>query len=253
MQSQSTKQLSLTKDAIKQRNHRAKKKKHVLTLNRMVEKEFPWDHLEILNQASIGNPDQDYGQTYWSLNFVHASDPNVKRGKVGGGIVYQNGHTFDRNFMHKGEVTSSTSKKLSEYIWFIFHSLQASQMVNHPLTYLRVQAIHGEHTRLHTDSFRGLTKSYVMFHHNDPYKCGLKIHNFPKFRTSVVKIKGHKFIPLGYSSNHGIRLIGLDGSLDSSIAAARYEFPPETLQFIEPLGELPFVVVGIKEDIRVCS
>jgi hypothetical protein len=70
-----------------------------------------------------------------------------------------------------------------------------------------------------------MTKSYVLFHHDSENRCGLNIFNSPVFRTSVVKIKGHKLIPFGYSSMHGIKLIGMDCLLNSSSNAAKYEFP----------------------------
>jgi hypothetical protein len=63
---------------------------------------------------------------------------------------------------------------------------------------MRVSAIMGARTKLHTDNFNGPYKSYVMFHTNDPNSCYLKYFLFPKFGSSIVILKGRHFIPVGY-------------------------------------------------------
>jgi hypothetical protein len=112
---------------------------------------------------------------------------------------------------------------------------------------MRVSAIMGARTKLHTDKFNGPYKSYVIFHTNDTNPCYLKYFLFPKFRTSL---KGRHFIPVGYSERKLIILIGLK---NDSIDAQKYEVPVEAIDLIEPFGNLPYAVIGIKGGVlQVC-
>jgi hypothetical protein len=73
---------------------------------------------------------------------------------------------------------------------------------------------------------------------------------FPKFRSSIVILKGRHFIPVGYSGRSGIRLIGLQ---EDSSAAPKYEVPVEALAMLEPFGNLPYAVIGMKGKLlQVC-
>jgi hypothetical protein len=100
----------------------------------------------------------------------------------------------------------------------------------------------GARTKLHIDNFNGPYKSYVMFHTNHPNSCYLKYFLFPKFRTSIVILKGRHFIPVGYSERNGIILIGLK---NDSTDAQKCEVPVEAMDLLEPFGNPPYAVIGI--------
>jgi hypothetical protein len=73
---------------------------------------------------------------------------------------------------------------------------------------------------------------------------------FPKFRSSIVILKGRHFIPVGYSERNETRLIGLK---NDSTDAQKYEVPVEAMDLLEPFGNLPYAVIGIKGGVlQVC-
>jgi hypothetical protein len=104
---------------------------------------------------------------------------------------------------------------------------------------LRVTSICGANTLAHTDSCRGVTPNWLMFH-GEGGELTVKI--FPSFRCSVVNLRGKLYIPAGYSSSSGLRMYGLDKN-----KAYKYEFPPSDLQSLIPFGDLPYAVIGLKK------
>jgi hypothetical protein len=80
-----------------------------------------------------------------------------------------------------------------------------------------------------------------MFHTNDPNSCYLKYFLFPKFRTSIVILKGRHFIPVGYIQKE----MELDLLCYDSTDAQKYEVPVEAMDLLESFGNLPYAVIGI--------
>jgi hypothetical protein len=113
------------------------------------------------------------------------------------------------------------------------------------LSTLRVSAIVGAQTLYHTDSFCGRTDNYLLCHGTG---CKLRVYNFPHFHCCVVSLKGHLFIPMGYSErNQSLRMYSIDPSDDSKVMKFEFLYVDKFLCNLHPVGRLPFVVVGIKD------
>jgi hypothetical protein len=210
---------------------------------------FPNSELRLMKANSIGKTNEDYGGKYSILNFcMEASRKKRKRfGQASMGWIYE---ADQKMVTHPGHIRCNVSDRNLSYLTAVRQSL--SRMVDQQMLQLdedgnrsimdtlRVSAIRGARTKAHTDSMRGMTPSYVMFH--EAGAC-LRVRKFPSFRCSVVLLKGAPFIPFAFSENDGLQMLGFS---DNRISAQRYEFPQDVLEMLQPYGELCCAVVGIK-------
>jgi hypothetical protein len=100
--------------------------------------------------------------------------------------------------VHQGRLTSIVSEKHIDYIQEVSTSVRLYDPTLQPerLETIRVAAICGAMTKSHTDTFSGLISNCIQFHRTG---AGLKVYKFPDFRSSVVQLQGHPYIPMSYS------------------------------------------------------
>jgi hypothetical protein len=118
--------------------------------------------LSDLAPSRVGSSDDDHGGSYFSLNFS-SSSKSQGFGKASVGINYARDQ---KKVVNEGRHFCRKSVKCIEYLQYIYFSLK--HIVPPPLEWMRVSAIMGARTKLHTGNFNGPCKSYVMFHTNDP-------------------------------------------------------------------------------------
>jgi hypothetical protein len=142
---------------------------------------------------------------------------------------------------HKGRSKCQLSEKHSSYVEEVGDSMATlyPYLTQETLETIRVASIKGARTRCHTDSFGGLTENYVTFHGTG---AGLVVHRFPSFRTSVVLLRGRPYIPMAYSERTGLKMYSLHAS-----NAEKFLFPADAVDELQPFGNIPYVVAGIKK------
>jgi hypothetical protein len=137
--------------------------------------------------------------------------------------------------------------------------------------------LRGASTLTHTDSFKGVTNNYIIIQDdgNCGEKCGgLVVHQFPLFRCSIVKYQGNFFIPMKISeAARTLTMIGFgdrssepvvkesaikngDSSSESvektstrnnTRTCTWYQFDFSVAKSLEPYGNLPYAIIGIKK------
>jgi hypothetical protein len=239
-------EITLSKRAAYKAQLRTIKKTQSALLSRAVTSLFPHKQLKVLNASSVGCTNKDYGGRTASLNFPSAAPAKV--GHLIVGLMYDTDQKVCTYGLPNGRKCCHMSVACHAYIAAVKTSFLASfptRVMGDALGTLRVSAIVGAHTLCHTDSFRGRTDNYLLCHGTG---CKLRVYNFPHFHCCVVSLKGHLFIPMGYSERkQSLRMYGIDPT-DSS-KAAKFEFlnVDKYLRDLHPIGRLPFVVVGIKQ------
>jgi hypothetical protein len=230
---------------------------------------FPGKSLVRPQEKHIGDSNRDYGGHAGTLNILTKLEETSRRqmnrelgipeietqiGRVSIGVTYEN----DQKKVNSAATMCQKSKKLWPYIQATEESLKLSlksrsfkgDTSRSFLKYLRVSGLAGASTLMHTDSYRGYTHNYVMFH---DVGCHLRIHLFPKFRTSVVVLFGRLYIPVSYSTIYGIRVYGLPLSagcdeFNEDTHVTKLLIPAEALSYFQPYGDLPYAVVGTKKE-----
>lgn len=209
---------------------------------------FPSNLLKIMVDDSVGQPNADYGKKQATLNFKtnELKKESGRFGQVSLGWMYD---ADQKMVTHPGHSRCKASERSLNYLTAVRRSL--SKIVDERILQtnprnisimdtLRISAVRGAQTREHTDSLRGITPAYVMFHETGGR---LQVRTFPSFRTMVVLLRGNAFIPFSFSSFEGLHLLGF---ADDGATAQRFEFPPEAIDLLQPYGNLNCAVVGIK-------
>jgi hypothetical protein len=238
----------------KPRTIRWRKQKDMLNLKSAREAKaiydlFPHNELRVLKPHAVGKTNEDYGGKYSILNFC-MEEPRIKGTRCGQASMGWMYEADQKMVTHPGHTRCNVSKRNLSYLSAIRQSLlskvdptmlQLDKDRNLSIMdTMRVSAVRGAKTLAHTDSLRGITPSYVMFHENGG--C-LRIRRFPAFRSSVVLFMGKPFVPFSFSATDGLQLLGFSDDLKS---AQRFEFPSSALEMLTPFGELSCAVVGIK-------
>ena len=109
---------------------------------------------------------------------------------------------------------------------------------------MRCNIIYGAQTLAHTDSFKGNCPNFLYIVGNPNEPAGALVYDkFPRFKSSIVKIRGHYFIPHSYSEgSNEFKCIGEDPSRPNK--PIFYIFHKDAMDSAEPVGDLDFGVVG---------
>ena len=187
----------------------------------------------------------------------HPAPGSLKIGDLTIGLVYEGDWKAKSKYAGKGERTMcETSEK---YLDFLLHVKQMLvPLVDQTLKLwmdesMRVNVLYGANTLAHTDSYRGNTPNFAYIVDNPHGKPGwLCYDKFPRFKVSVVKMNGQYYIPHGYSqASDEVRCIGSDPK--DPTKPIYYVFESSAIDSMEPVGNLPYGVVGWKAngDIQV--
>jgi hypothetical protein len=145
--------------------HRDNKKKMQQFWSNKIFSLFPWSYLETCSSDNCGKSDKDYGGQFKGLNFDKdvPLPPNIPgEGKLGIGLLYESDHKF---VTHPGRRFCIKSEKNMDYLLAIEKALTIlcdTKKLN--METLRVTSICGANTLAHTDSCRGVTPNWLMFH-----------------------------------------------------------------------------------------
>jgi hypothetical protein len=226
---------SKSSEASRKRAYRQKKKDKRIAMCRDIASQFPFKDLQRMSVHSQGVSHVDYGGHFLTLN---CTDENG--GKLTLGFFYEN----DQKRLAHGTPMCKNSKKYLFLLKLIESSIKESTKIDHPTTFLRAQFLYGAYTQKHTDSFRGNWYSYIM-----AFDAGyeLSIILFPNFRTSVVEVSGSNYIPLSYSPLRGFLAI----TFEDNQPMRRVILHPDAYKTCIPVGDLDFVVVGVKATGRI--
>jgi hypothetical protein len=200
----------------------------------------------------------DYGGHELDLNYPYSE---IKNGNIGeirvGGISI--GLMYEGDFEAKnGRIRCLESDKLLHYLESVASCLLLIVRPELPefLRTLRVTVLRGAATLSHTDSFRGVTKNYLLI--QDDGLCGWKrgalvLDLFPLFRCSVVMYEDSFFIPMKISqASNTLTMIGFGDraiapSTKETSSATWYQFDFSVAKKLEAYGDLPFAVIGVKK------
>jgi hypothetical protein len=211
-------------------------------------------------------PDPEMGEVQLALvgdptsmhNTNNSIDSVVNRiGDLSIGLVYEGDWKAKSKYAGKG--VRKMCLKSEQYLDFLLH---VKEML-HPMVHstlqllmddsLRVNILCGARTLAHTDSYRGNTPNMLYIVGNPKEEPGWLCYDpFPRFKVSVVKIKGHYFIPHSYSeASNEVRCIGAHPNKPNKVFF--YIFQSNVIDCMEPVGDLPYGVVGWKAngDIQV--
>jgi hypothetical protein len=226
---------------------------------------FPSKSLARPQDKKIGDPNQDYGGHAGTLNILtelEETTRNKTNWELGlPEIKTRIGHlsvdvTFENNQKLKNSKTTLClkSKKVWPYIKATEKSLKQTleargynvNTIRCFLQYLRVSAVSGALTFMHTDLYHAFTHNYVMFLDAG---CHLRIHIFPKFCISVVVLFGRLYKPVGYSTIYGIPVYGLPLSagwdkFDEDKHVTKLLIPTEELSYFHLLVVSPMLWLG---------
>jgi len=209
-------------------------------LNKSVRSFFP-KKLILMKVENRGKSNSDYGSASDILNFISKNDVTSKIGKLSLGWTYESDKSKITN---PGKTRSQVSAQHLEYLQSIMESMcnYDPNLSPQVLMTMQVMPVCGAQTLLHTDTCRGVTANYVIFHHS--LGC-LAIHWFPRFKSSVVILEGVKYIPKDCDQNYlDMYGVELDGK---NCDAAKYRFPVKRLSELQLFGDLNFAVIGVKD------
>jgi hypothetical protein len=200
----------------------------------------------------------DYGGHELGLNYPYSE---IKNGNIGeirvGGISI--GLMYEGDFKAKnGRIRCLKSDKLLHYLESVASCLLLIVPPELPefLRTLRVNVLRGAATLSHTDSFKGVTKNYLLI--QDDGLCGgkrgaLVLDLFPLFRCSIVTYEGSFFIPMKISqASNTFTMIGFGDrnkapSAKETSSATWYLFDFSVAKKVQAFGNLPFAVIGLKK------
>lgn len=122
--------------------------------------------------------------------------------------------------------------------------LLRQSIVKHSIAYMRVSFIKGAMTLPHVDDLRGVTDTHVMITQQSENKSfTLCIHLFPSFKCSLVSYNGEIYLPMDYSDNTGLVMVGRHP--ENELHASLYVFDHDVLQKIIPYGDIDIACVGV--------
>jgi hypothetical protein len=200
----------------------------------------------------------DYGGHELGLNYPYSEIQNGNIGEIRvGGISI--GLMYEGDFKAKnGRIRCLKSDKLLHYLESVASCLR---LIVPPellefLRTLRVNVLRGAATLSHTDSFKGVTKNYLLI--QDDGLCGgkrggLVVDLFPLFRCSIVTYEGNFYIPMKISqATNTLTMIGFGDRASEPLgketsSATWYQFDYSVAQKLAAYGNLPFAVIGVKK------
>lgn len=202
---------------------------------------FPKDGIKRMNNTVMDDSNHNYGLHQSNLGFDNVPKSN-SAGIINGtrtmGLRYENEHTVR---LHNRAMCPYSEKHV-EFLLSIQQSIkiQYPKLTSEMLEFMRVNLVVGAETREHTDCQRGATRNFMLL---EPGKhFNLRIRQFPKFKSSVVKYDGLFWIPHKMDSKN-LTMIG-----QSSKGPHFYLFPISVIDSLEPYGDLSdHVCVGIKD------
>jgi hypothetical protein len=266
--------------AAQKREARAQKRKQDATNEREMGKkmlELSPPNSEIkkpYNSKHLGNNKVDYGGHQKALNFPlqetppigetqlalqgegsamhnNTSDlPVLKMGSMTIGLAYEGDWKAKSKLAGKGE--RKMCVKSEQYLDFLLHVKEALHPKVHSSLQLlmddsmRVNILYGAKTLAHTDSYRGNTPNFLYIVGKQSQEPGwLCYDTFPRFKVSIVKIKGGYYIPHSYSQiNDEVRCIGENPNKPGK--PIFFIFKSNVIDAMEPFGNLPYGIVGWK-------
>ena len=209
---------------------------------------FPKGGLDRCRLECLRVSTADYGSHQAILGYGQIPFGGTKFGIRSMGLWYENGHLEE----HHGHQMCSFSRQHLQFLLKIQECLHCSfpktALRESMAKFLRVQLVVGAQTAEHTDTMRGSTPNFILIEPDSTFI--LRVRLFPNFHSSVVLYQSKFYIPLSYCPS-SLVMIGLNDAGSPFF----FKFPPETINKLEPVGDLKhFIVVGIKQQkIQVLS
>jgi hypothetical protein len=208
---------------------------------------FPYRHLSKLAKESEGEPNADYGSNQQTLRMYHYTGTGVLQI----GLMY----TSDQKVQTMGKGVRIRCQKSEKNIKFLKAAQQSvsyaypGTIIGDCLKTMRATCIVGARTGCHTDTFGGPTPNRYLPHGDN---CDLLVFKDIDFRCSLVRYKGHNFIPLSYDTSSGLQLVGVHPEKPSSCRLFEIVGIGEDLKELTTVGMLDFIVLGVKEGKLQC-
>ena len=189
---------------------------------------------------------------------LQSAAPQSSENRIGSltiGLVYESG--FKEKSRYAGRGKRKMCEVSEQYLLFLQKVREMLMPMLHPTLQIvvdetmRVNILCGAKTLAHTDSFRGNTPNGLYIVQQQGLVPGYLCYDpFPKFKYSLVKLRGKLYIPHSFSeASNECRCIGEHPYQPNK--PYYYVFPASVIDSMEPHGEFDLGVVGWTADGRL--